>query len=45
MPTIQIPVYVADEDYVVYVNNKEELKEKTKEIFKKELKRCTKNDE
>jgi len=37
MPTMQLPIYLTDEEYVKYVQNKEQLIESIKEHFRKEL--------
>jgi len=37
MPTTNIPIYLNDEDYVIYVTNKNLLKNILKELLKKEI--------
>lgn len=39
MPTINIPVYFSEENYIKYLKKKDELHEKVREYIKKEMKR------
>lgn len=43
MPNVSITVYLNDEDYVKYVSKKEELNLKTREYFKEQLRKISKD--
>ncbi len=39
MPNITISVYVTDDEYLVYIKKKKDVKERIKELVRKELKK------